>query len=283
MRVLSILAAGALSFGAANAALAGPSVQIKDAAVRVEVIPEARGDVAVEIVSSNPRLPLKTSGANGDTVIDGGLASDAQGDRVQGCPASGGERVLDIRGVGPVKWADLPQVRLRVPMATQVAANGAVYGRIGKAESVSLNLAGCGDWALGDVKGALAFNQAGSGETQAGDVGSLEAHIADSGRLSVHGVAGDLKTYIAGSGEVRADSVGHKFEAHIAGRGAASVASGRVDEVEVSILGPGHAEFNGVAGRVSAAVTGKGVIRVAKAEGAVSQAVAGGGQVIIGR
>jgi hypothetical protein len=287
MRAFSILAAGvalsAISLGLAGAASAEPSVSIKDAAVRVEVIPEARSDVKVEIQAGNPKLPLQVSQSGSRTVIDGGLAGDGvEGDRIEGCGPVGGEPVVQVRGFGDVAWADLPRVVIRTPMTVELATGGAVFGSVGRTDSLQLSNAGCGDWSVADVKGEFDLNQAGSGDTKAGAAGQAEVHIADSGHLAIQGVDGDLEVYVAGSGGVTAASVAGKFEAHVAGPGRVSVAGGRSKAVEVSILGSGEVAFNGVAGQVAASVSGSGKVTVAKAEGPVSKSVAGSGQVIVG-
>ena len=287
MRAFSILvagvAAGAVSLGLAGAASAEPSVAVKDAVARVEVIPEARSDVKVEILAANPKLPLKVSQSGSRTVIDGGLAGGgAEGDRIRGCGLVGGKPVVQVRGLGDVAWDDLPRVVIRTPMNVELSTGGAVFGSVGRTDSLELSNAGCGDWTVADVKGEFELNQAGPGDTKAGTAGEAEVHIADSGRLTLQAVGGDLEIFVAGSGGVTAASVGRKFEAHVAGPGHASVAGGRSTEVEVSILGSGEVAFNGVAGKVAATVSGSGKVFVAKAEGPVSQSVAGSGEIVVG-
>src|SRR4051812_44098618 len=114
MRAFSILAAGAAACAAtlslAGAASAEPSVIIQNAVARVEVIPEARSDVTVEIMGANPKLPLQVSQSGSRTVIDGGLAGGVDGDRIKGCGVDGGKPVIEVRDIGDVAWADLPRV-----------------------------------------------------------------------------------------------------------------------------------------------------------------------------
>jgi len=283
MRVFSILAAAtAAALGLADAASAASSIDITNAVARVTVIPEARSDVKVDIQNSNPRLPLQVRPSGSRIVIDGGLAGGVDGDRIKGCDVEDGKPVVAVRDIGDVAWADMPQVVIHAPMGVELATSGAVFGEVGRTDSLELSNAGCGDWTVGDVKGAFELNQAGPGDTKAGRAGEAEVHIADSGHLTLQGVDGDLEIFVAGSGGVAATSVGRKFEAHVAGPGRVSVAGGRSTEVEVSILGAGEVDFNGVAGKVSASVSGSGRVVVAKAEGPVSKAVAGSGQVVVG-
>ena len=57
MRLLAALAASSLALAAGVAHAA--SVEIKDAVARVVVIPEARSDIKVEFLTTNPSLPLQ--------------------------------------------------------------------------------------------------------------------------------------------------------------------------------------------------------------------------------
>ncbi len=282
MRAFSILAASAAVVGFATAAYAEPSVNITNAVARVRVIPEARSDVKVEIQNANPKLPLQVLQSGSRITIDGGLAGGVDGDRIKGCDVEDGKPVIAVNGLGDVAWADAPQVVIHTPMAVELATSGAVFGSVGRSDSLELSNAGCGDWTVADVKGAFELNQAGSGDTQAGAAGQAEVHIADSAHLALKAVAGDLEIFVAGSGGVTADSVGGKFEAHVAGPARVAVAGGRSTEVEVSVLGSGEVAFNGVTGKVAASVSGSGKVVVAKAEGPVSKSVAGSGEVIVG-
>jgi hypothetical protein len=283
MRAFSILAAAGAALGLAGAAAAEPAVNITNAVARVTVIPEARNDVKVEIQNSNPKLPLNVSQSGSRIVIDGGLAGvGGEGDRIKGCNVEGGKPVIEVSDVGDVAWADMPVVVIHAPMDVELATSGAVFGSVGRTDSLELSNAGCGDWTVADVKGGFELNQAGPGDTKAGRAGEVEVHIADSGHLVIQDVTGDLEIFVAGSGGVTAASVGRKFEAHVAGPGRVTVAGGRSTEVEISVLGSGEVAFNGVAGKVAASVSGSGKVTVAKAEGPVSKSVAGSGEIVVG-
>jgi hypothetical protein len=279
MRALLLLATAATALGFAGAAAADPSVKIKDAVARVEVIPEARGDVKVEFLTTNRSLPLKIRQNGSDVTVDGGLRMN----RINGCNTVMGKRVIHVRGVGDVKWEDIPQIVVRVPMKAEVAAGGAVFGNVGRTEHLELSNAGCGDWTVANVRGKLDLNQAGSGDTRVGSVGSAEINIAGSGDVKMQDVGGDLEISIAGSGGVVAASVNGSLEANIAGAGDVTVNGGRARSVEVNIMGSGDVDFGGEAGNVEASIAGSGDVRVAKATGPVSKHVAGSGNVIIGQ
>ncbi len=279
MRALLILAAGAAALGFAGTAAADPSVKIKDAVARVVVIPEARGDVKVEFLTTNQSLPLEIRQNGSTTVIDGGLKLN----RINGCNSVMGKTVVHVRGIGDVKWEDIPQVVIRTPMDAEVGAAGAVFGSVGRTDHLELANAGCGDWTVANVKGKLELSQAGSGDTKAGSAGSAEINIAGSGDVSTQEIGGDLEVNIAGSGGVSSASVNGKLEANIAGSGDVTVRGGRPRSVEVSIMGSGDVVFDGEAGDVEVSVAGSGDVHIAKATGSVQKSVAGSGDVIIGR
>ena len=284
MRALLMLAASAAAtvsiLGFAGTAAAGePSVKIKDAVARVVVIPEARGDVKVEFLTTNPSLPLKVRQNGSDVVVDGDLRMN----RISGCNTVMGKTVVHVRGVGDVKWDDIPQIVVRTPMNAEISAAGAVFGSVGRADRLELNNAGCGDWTVANVKGKLDLNQAGSGDTKAGSAGSAEIAIAGSGDVHTQAITGDLEVSIAGSGDVTTASVAGKLEVNIAGSGDVYINGGRARSVEANIMGSGGVDFGGVAERINVSIAGSGDVRVAKVEGPVSKSVAGSGEVIIGR
>lgn len=279
MRALLILAASATALGFAGTAAADPSVKIKDAVARVVVIPEARRDVKVEFLTTNRSLPLTIRQRGSETIVDGELKRN----RINGCNSVMGKTVIHVRGVGDVKWEDIPQVVIRTPLNAEIGANGAVFGSVGRTDSLELGNAGCGDWTVANVKGRLELSQAGSGDAKAGSAGSAEINIAGSGDVTTQEIGGDLEINIAGSGGVKAASVAGALEANIAGSGDIVVAGGHSRSVEISIMGSGGVDFGGVAQKVDVSVAGSGDVRIARADGPVSKSVAGSGEVIIGR
>ncbi|GGL07430.1 MULTISPECIES: GIN domain-containing protein [Caulobacter] len=279
MRALLLLATAAAALGFAGTAAADPSVKIKDAVARVVVVPEARGDVKVEFLTTNKSLPLDIRKNGSDVTVDGGLRRN----RINGCNTVMGKTVIHVRGVGDVKWEDIPQIVVRVPMDAEVGAAGAVFGSVGRTDHLELSNAGCGDWTVANVRGKFELNQAGSGDTKAGSAGSAEINIAGSGDVKTQEIGGDLEVNIAGSGGVTAASVTGKLEANIAGSGDVTISGGRSRSVEVSIMGSGNVDFGGEADTVDAHIAGSGDVRIAKVNGSIQKSVAGSGQVIVGR
>ncbi|MDO9224147.1 MAG: DUF2807 domain-containing protein [Caulobacter sp.] len=274
--------AGAALLTAAAAQAKEPSVEIRDAVARVVVIAEARDDVKVEVLTTNRALPLTVRTEGDRTIIDGDLGSLVGGDRIGECFTTGGEASIAVRGVGRVDWDEMPQVAIRVPMDARIGAGGAVFGSVGRTNSLDLANAGCGDWTVANVAGALKISQAGSGDTRAGSAGSATIRIAGSGDVATAAVAGGLSANIAGSGDVEVAAVAGDIDVKIAGSGDVLVRGGRADKVAISIAGSGDVLFDGVAGSLNAKVAGSGDIRVAQVTGVVSKSVAGSGDVVVG-
>ena len=66
--------------GLATSALAEPAIYIRDAAVRVTVIPEDRQDVKVQLVTTNAALPLEVRNELDHVIVEGHLRR-----RIWGC------------------------------------------------------------------------------------------------------------------------------------------------------------------------------------------------------
>jgi hypothetical protein len=272
--LIAAAAAAALSAGAACAA----SVEVRDAVARVTVIPENRSDVQVEVIAANPRLGLQVRSVGGRTIVDGGL-----GHRIRDCHGSGEGRMVRVRGEGDFAWREIPQVVIHTPRDVDIDAGGAVWGSVGRAASVRLGNAGCGDWTVANVEGALRVSQAGSGDTRAGSAGAANIRVAGSGDTTVGDVRGGLDVDIAGAGDVTAASVAGPLEVHVAGSGDVKVAAGHATTMGVTIAGSGDVSFGGVADALRARIAGSGDVRARQVTGQVSKTVMGSGSVTVGQ
>lgn len=276
--LLLIGAVSALAFSAV-AAQAATKLEIRDAVTRVIVVPEARGDVKVEVQKRHPGLPMRMW-VEGDTVkIDGDLGHNA----IRNCHSMGGRTDVNVRDQGEIDYDDMPVLLVRAPMDVKIKTAGAVFGEIRNAGSVELGNAGCGDWKVGDVAGRMSLHQAGSGDTQAGRAGSLEIRIAGSGDVETGPVGGDVDINIAGSGDAHVASVGGRLSGKVAGSGDIAVDSGRASEMTAQIAGSGDVRFGGVAATLKASIAGSGDVSADRVEGAVDRRVIGSGGVYIGR
>ncbi|MDO1560233.1 DUF2807 domain-containing protein [Brevundimonas sp. 2R-24] len=285
MIVRALLASAAL-IGAAGAAQAS-EVRIKDAVARVVVIPENRADIAVEVSGGGGRLPtLEVRRQGDDVIVDGGLDR-----RIQNCesrrdsimsPAEPTADVrVDVRGIGEVPLTEAPLVTIRTPMDARVRAGGAVWGAVGRTNTLDLGSAGCGDWTVGNVQQRLSVSIAGSGDVAAGTSGELNVNIAGSGDVRTAATR-SVEANIAGSGDLHVTSMDGSLDASIAGSGDVRVAGGRATTVSVAIAGSGDVILDGAAQSLNANIIGSGDVRVASA-GSVTRRVMGSGDVIVGR
>lgn len=275
MRLLVALAATGLAMAAGGAQAA--SVEVKDAVARVVVIPEARSDIKVEFLTSNPSLPLKVRTLGDRVIVDGDLDR-----RIRSCHSNGNNIRVRVSGVGEVAYEDMPQIVIRTPKDVNVGAGGAVFGSIGKSGSLDLSNAGCGDWTVANVAGKMKINQAGSGNTVTGSSGEAILRIAGSGDVRTGEVAGAMTADVAGSGNISTLSISGPLNVKMAGSGDVRIAGGHATEMSVSIAGSGDVSLDGVADSLRARIAGSGDVHVKQVNGSISKAVVGSGGVSIG-
>jgi len=262
----------ALAAGAAHAA----EVEIKDAVARVTVIPEARGDIKVEILSTHPDLPLEVRTMGGKTIIDGDLDRS-----IRNCDTDDGKITVQV-GRKTYRYEDMPQIVIRTPKDVDIEAGGAVFGAVGKSASLELSNAGCGDWTVANVEGRLKLSQAGSGDTKVGSAGQATLRVAGSGDIKTQAIRGSLEIDLAGSGDVWSASVSGPLDVKIAGSGDVKVAGGQASAMTVSVAGSGGVDFDGVALSLKARIAGSGDVHVKEVKGDVSKAIVGSGAVSVG-
>lgn len=273
-----ILLGSALAVCAVGCASAAPSVEIKRAAARVVVYPEARSDVAVSVQFANPRLPLTISRWGDRVIVDGGL-----GWRIGSCHSRFGRPSVGIMGLGDVPYNALPLIIVRTPVDARVSAGSAVFGEINRSRTLEFSNAGCGDWTIANVAGHARIVQAGSGDARVGSAGAADVNVSGSGNVHLQAIAGGLNATTAGSGDIGAARVMGDLDARVAGSGDVRVRDGRSPAMRAEIAGSGDVTFGGVAGALDASVVGSGDVRVARVTGAVNKRVAGSGEVSVGR
>jgi hypothetical protein len=272
----SLLAPAVLAAAMAGGAAQAAQVEI-DAAVRLTVIPEQRSDVKVEIVRTHPGLPLVVRTRNGGVRIEGGAAR-----KIRECSKQNGRPVVHVMGVGEVRWEDLPQIVIRTPRDVDLGTGGAVFGTIGRAASVNLANAGCGDWTVANVDGALRISQASSGDARAGSAASAKLRLAGSGDITTAAIRGGAQIEMAGSGDVAMRSVSGPLDVRMAGSGDVTIDGGHAAPMAVSVAGSGNVTFRGVADALNARVAGSGDVRVKVVTGPVKKSIIGSGAVIVG-
>ena len=312
----NLLTGAALSAAACigGAAFAGPSVQFRDAAVRVTVLPENRSDIQVTVYRANPNLPLIIKHYGDTVVVDGRLIPF-----FLHCHGEGPGLHAVVFGKGDFSVDEFPQVLVKTPMNAQVAAGGVVQGSIAHSNQLDLSHSGCGDWTVGNVDDRSSIHLSGVGEVRAGSSGASELDLSGSGRLTSTGVRGLLEVRISGSGDINVRSAGsgdlsitgsgavhvgqiaNGMQVRISGAGGLDVASlegpltaqvsgvgnvnvpaGHVSRLEAHLSGAGNVRFGGVADALEADVSGMGSVDVAKVTGEIEQHVSGVGSVHIG-
>lgn len=278
MRCTYVLAAGAAAvLTTAGAASAAPSVQIRDAVVRIIVIPEDRSDIKVEMLTTNRDLPLQVRTVGGETVIDGDL-----GHRIYNCHTHGDHPSVGIRGVGSVRYEDIPQVVVHTPKAVMIEAGGAAIGSIGRSSSLDLANSGCSAWTVADVAGDAVLRESGVGNVRMGSSGRLDLRLSGTGGVHATHVRQGLDATLSGAGGVTVDELSGAMQAHISGAGHVKVLEGHAGAIRASVSGVGSVDFGGQAESLDAQISGIGSIRVKAVTGQVTKSVSGVGHITIG-
>lgn len=275
MRLSMAILAAATAFSASGASAA--SVEIRDAVARVTVVPQDRSDIKVEIVRAHPELPLSVKVSGERTIIDGGLDR-----KIRDCNGMGENARINVRGVGRVAYADMPQIVIYTPKAVDVGANGAVVGTIGRSASLELQNSGCGNWTIADVAGEAELHQSGAGNVKMGAAGSLDLHISGAGSLRAVAVRDGMDAQLSGAGGVTIGSFAGPLEAQVSGVGQIRIDEGRASRIKASVSGIGGVDFGGVAQDLQASISGLGNIRVREVTGSVTKSVSGAGRIRIG-
>jgi len=276
MRLSILLLAAAMASAAAGGAQAA-KVDIRDAAVRVTVVPQDRSDIKVEIVKAHPDLPLEVSVSGDRTVVDGGLAH-----RIRDCNGMGENARINIRDVGRVAYADLPQVVVYTPKAVDVDSNGAVIGSVGRSGSLELDDSGCANWTVADVEGEAELHVSGAGNVKMGTAGKLDVHLSGAANIQAVGVRDGMEARLSGAGNVRVANFAGPMDAQVSGVGQVRIAAGRANTMRASVSGIGQIEFEGQAQDLQASISGLGQIRVREVTGQVNKSVSGGGSIKVG-
>jgi hypothetical protein len=249
-------AAAALSAGAAQAA----SVEIRDAVLRVTVVPEDRADIKVEVVKPHPELPLSVRNEGGRVVIDGDLRR-----RIRDCNAMSSRPSVKVRDVGRVDYEAMPQV-----------------GAIGRSGSLSLSNSGCSAWTIADVAGEAEIHESGAGSIRMGASDRLELHLSGAANVHATRVKSGMDARLSGAGNVRVAEVNGDMEARVSGVGKIDVRDGRARLIRASVSGIGSVDYGGAAQDLDASISGLGGVHVDHVTGSVRKSVSGGGRVSIG-
>jgi hypothetical protein len=277
-RTVALMSALAMGTALAPPATGAPSLQIRGAAARVAIVPEARADVRVTVLHVNPRLPLHIHASGGKVLVVGDV-----GRRVRNCIRAPRGDGVEVWGRGRIARADLPFLVVRTPLDVRVSVGDAVYGVIGRSAAVDFTNQGCGDWTIANVAGRLRVDQAGAGDSRAGAASGADLSVAGSGRISMGPVGKGLTAVSSGSGDIAVARVSGPVDVRVAGTGDVDLSGGHAAHMEVSIAGSGSVRMAGEAESLTASITGSGDVVVAAVAGPVVRRVFGSGAVKIGR
>jgi len=262
--------AGWIGLATAAGALAGAGVghaaalEIRNAAVRVVVVPEAREDVSVTITHANAGLPLSVvTGPQGRALVDGGLGLGPFGSRPVRCGPAGPGGWMLVWGAGRVAYEDLPQIVARVPLNAVVAADAAVFGEVGPADGLALKAASCGAWTVANVKGALMIDNTGSARIRTGEAAEMTLRVSGSGDIETRAAARRLAAWVSGSGDIGVEQASGPIEAAVAGSGSIRIAGGQASSLQARTTGSGDIAYGGRADAAAAEATGSGAVRLA--------------------
>jgi hypothetical protein len=267
-------------------AYAAKTLVVRNAVAALDITPEDRADISVEIDNPGglpqPRVALEA----GDLVIDGGLDW-----RIHRC----GGALDDLSDGGRLT------IKAHVPRDVKLRTRGAISAKVGPSANADLKLGGCGAAEIGDTAGRLDIGWAGKGDVKAGASKTAEVDTAGLGDIELGAVSQAMNARIAGAGSIKAASVQGAVDASIAGSGDINVAAGSVStltasiagagsvtvdapvqDVRANIMGSGDVRVSKPVGNVNATIMGSGDVRVAAVTGTVSKSVMGSGRVTVG-
>jgi hypothetical protein len=189
---------------------------------------------------------------------------------------------VGVRGVGSVRYEDMPQVVIHTPKDVRVEAGGAAIGSIGRSASLDLSNSGCSEWTVADVAGDAVLRESGVGNVRMGGSGRLDLRLSGAGGVHATYVHQGLDATLSGAGGVTIDQLNGAIQAHISGAGHVKVIQGHAGAIRASVSGVGSVDFGGQAESLDAQISGIGGIRVKEVTGQVTKSVSGIGHVTVG-
>jgi hypothetical protein len=249
------------------AAAHAATVELNNLCANVQVIPEDRTDVAVDMRASDSRSPLPTVTRSGDRVLIDGSRHWSSG-----CH-------------GPneawLSHASSITITIHTPRDVRLRANGAINGDVRAARGLDLDTSGCGHWRIADVSGALSIRQSGAANIQAGAAGEARLELSGVTHMELAS-ARSLTVDMSGAGKVWLKAISGPVDADLSGIGSVDIASGRADHVRADVSGMGGFALHGAASALDADVSGVGSVRIDRVYGPVRKSVSGIGHVSVG-
>lgn len=254
------------------------SVQLRDVAAFVRVIPENRTDVAVGFANAGELRAPEYRVSRRRLIVDGKLRRQIRSCRVVG--ANGFEvQTRNRRFSG----AQLPVIELHVPQHAVIAASGAVRMNVAPAQSATIRLDGCGDADIVRVENEAEVAVSGTQDVRLYEAGSATIALAGAGDITVGVVREGLTLSVAGAGDFDGARIDGPTTIVIQGAGDVDIRDGAATNISVAIYGGGDVTHNGSAQSLDAVILGGGDVHVRRVEGEITRRVLGGGEVTVGR
>lgn len=255
------------------------SVQLRDVAGYVRVIPENRTDVAVGVARAGVLPAPEFRVSRRRLIVDGKLRR-----QIRGCNTTGDDGFsVQTARQGRLSGEQLPIIEIRVPQNAVVSANGAVRLNMQAAQAATVTLEGCGDATIARVEDDVAITVSGAQDVRLVEAGSATITLSGAGDIDVGAVREGLTLSVAGSGDFDGARVDGPTSIAVQGSGDVDIRSGHATTLSVVIAGGGDVTHNGSAEQLDAVVLGGGDVHVRHVDGEVRRRVLGGGEVTVGR
>jgi hypothetical protein len=252
------------------------SAELRNVYANVEIIPEDRADIAVDMRTSEGKLALpRVTRSGGDVLVDGGLWPNHH------CGGIRPGRSVDVPGHGRMGASSALNITVHTPRDARITVSGAVIGNVRAARGFDLSTSGCSQWRIADVSGTLSIRQSGAASIIAGAAGKAVLDLSGLTEVDL-AAAHALNVDMSGVGKVRLKSISGPVDASLSGLGSVNIAGGRADRVKADVSGMGGFSLHGSASELDADVSGVGGVHVDHVYGEVRKSVSGIGRVSVG-
>ncbi len=258
---------GALLLAQAISAHAADRLQLKNLRANVEIIPENRTDIRVDVdmSGSSDKAPEITYSGN-TVVVAGNLQTGRKTFRVsfnldQRMDIDKSKHLSRVPRDHP---AGLPTLVIHTPMKVSLKSNAYVFGRIGPSQALRIEDSGDGEWRIDAVSqeafvegggatdfyltntGSANIDLLGTGNVTMGDTQSIWSSQWGAGDVTVNKVVRDADIELSGIGDFKARSVSGKMQVLIDDAGSVTVEDGDVAALRIrTIDGIGAVRFGG--------------------------------------
>jgi hypothetical protein len=256
MRRLIFSSAIALSFFAGSA-LAGPRPQVLDVRNFVGVLEyRTSGGDELSLEIKQGRKVRANAIAFSKGVL---VTSDIGRINNVSCEKRGNEQILKINGQKYYP-EDLPKILAKGSNRDGLRIkNSEISVRAGDIGGAAIEVSGCGDIVIGNIKNSLELSGSGSGDFVARDIGKdALVDISGSGDIKLGRVGNNLQLNISGSGDSETGDINGRANVQISGSGDVEIGSAK--DLQLDASGSGDIKVNGGKGALNARLSGSGDI-----------------------